>query len=101
MQHIFVPGDNDIGGEGREPVKDNKIKFFENAFGHKDISEIHNMTFYSVNYLKRTIPNVEVIEELSPDDAQLRIVVSHVPLLFKPSLFSDKVSFTKLNSIVN
>ncbi|XP_065161737.1 uncharacterized protein Mppe isoform X3 [Atheta coriaria] len=91
LKHIFVPGDNDIGGEGREPVKDNKIKFFENAFGHTDISEIHNMTFYSVNYLKRTIPNVEVIEELSPDDAQLRIVVSHVPLLFKPSLFSDKV----------
>lgn len=30
---MFLPGDNDIGGEGAEPVDDVKVKWFNQTFG--------------------------------------------------------------------
>ena len=35
--NIYVPGDNDIGGEGSDPVTDDKVQRFDKYFPSKDI----------------------------------------------------------------
>ena len=46
---VSVPGDNDIGGEGAEPVRQDKVDLFRAVFGGiKDTALVDFVQFYKV-----------------------------------------------------
>lgn len=89
FQHIWLPGDNDIGGEDTL-VTPNKLKRFEKAFSQPDIISSNNITFFKINRLTSAVPVYKNAREFY-DTSQIFVGLSHVPLLFKPSIFVDKV----------
>jgi len=47
VKHIYLPGDNDIGGEG-DPITRLKINNFEKYFKQPDVIKVQGITFYKV-----------------------------------------------------
>lgn len=45
---VSVPGDNDIGGEGAEPVKADKVRTFRRVFGGQQTTAVDFIQFYKV-----------------------------------------------------
>ncbi|KAJ8949953.1 hypothetical protein NQ318_002360 [Aromia moschata] len=89
VRHIWLPGDNDIGGEDTL-VTANKIKRFEGAFSQPDIISVKNITFLKINKLTRSIPVYKKDRSFFSTN-QIFVGLSHVPLMYKPSTFVDKV----------
>ncbi|XP_073978146.1 metallophosphoesterase [Rhodnius prolixus] len=82
---IFLPGDNDIGGED-ELIFFPNVKRFENYFDKKPIVERYqNIEFYKVNKLLRRFPTI------SNKNNTIRIAVSHIPLLGYADETTEKV----------
>ncbi|XP_075216328.1 metallophosphoesterase isoform X2 [Lycorma delicatula] len=79
---IFLPGDNDIGGED-ELVTRSKVSRFKKFFDQPDIVNLGNVQFIKVNKMQHSFPSVN-----GKEDDEIRIVVSHVPLMAFPSWFS-------------
>ncbi|KAI5640637.1 calcineurin-like phosphoesterase domain-containing protein [Phthorimaea operculella] len=69
---IWLPGDNDIGGEN-EPIKRNKVAEFAKVFNQPDVITYRNISFYKVNGITQYIP-----QEVHLDT--FKIVVSHYPV---------------------
>ncbi|XP_013187014.1 metallophosphoesterase 1 [Amyelois transitella] len=76
---IWLPGDNDIGGEG-EPIKKDKVKEFAEVFEQPDVITFKNISFYKVNGITYTVPH-----EMELVDNNYKIVVSHYPVTHKHS----------------
>lgn len=89
FQHIWLPGDNDIGGEDTK-VTPEKIQRFENVFSQPNLIQINNTVFFKVNRLIESIPIFKEPREFE-DRNKIFVALSHVPLMFKPSKFVDKV----------
>lgn len=84
---MWLPGDNDIGGEN-EPVRQNKVREFNKVFVQPDIVQYNDIAFMEVNAITHSIP------QIAPEDIYkytLRIVVSHYPLT-KHLAFGNQVS---------
>lgn len=82
---IYLPGDNDIGGEGSDLVTSQKINRFQSNFP-------------SPNHLLSTQAHYVLIERLTGNrnfpsitTSQVRVALSHIPLTFIHSQFSDAV----------
>lgn len=90
VQHIWLPGDNDIGGEGNDRIMEYKVKRFEHAFSQPDIIAIKNVKFYKINRLLSTMPRFSERKEFSNLDS-ITVGVSHIPLMMSPAVFVDKV----------
>ncbi|XP_018320679.1 uncharacterized protein LOC108733839 [Agrilus planipennis] len=90
VKHIWIPGDNDIGGEGNDFLTDYKIKRFEKAFLQPDIIGFNNLEFYKINMLTRTIP-VFYDKRDFYNTSRIIMGLSHISVLFTPSTFSEKV----------
>ncbi|XP_064292067.1 metallophosphoesterase 1 [Plodia interpunctella] len=86
---IWLPGDNDIGGEG-EPIKKDKVEEFAKVFMQPDVVRFWNISFYKVNGITNTVPQIVA----GPEDTNYKIVVSHYPLTHRHSFIS------KVNSII-
>lgn len=86
-----MPGDNDIGGEDTSVTSD-KINRFQHAFSQPDFIDFNNVTFFKINRLTMEIPAYKKKREFY-DTTQVFVGLSHVPLMFKPSTFVDKVRF--------
>ncbi|KAK9506070.1 hypothetical protein O3M35_008072 [Rhynocoris fuscipes] len=85
---IFVPGDNDIGGED-EPVYLSNVQRFEQFFASKsDLEKYEHLEFYKVNKLLRRFPN---ISNIKVNSSSIRIAVSHIPLLGYADDTTEKV----------
>ncbi|XP_014204848.1 uncharacterized protein LOC106636832 [Copidosoma floridanum] len=92
VMKIYLPGDNDIGGE--EDLVSNYIHGrFNFAYTQSDTLVYNSATFFKVNRLTQTIPS-------APKDAFLNdyternttnVVLSHMPLLFTPGTFVQNV----------
>lgn len=83
---IFVPGDNDIGGENEE-VTPLKLHRYENYFGPSvEIISYKNIKFFKVNSMTRMFPEYNV-----ENDTSIRIVLSHIPLLGVDSLLAEEI----------
>ena len=90
---IYLPGDNDIGGEGGDPVTLSKIVQFEKHFGPSapvhhvaewlDIAPISRLTEHGVFNLTQK-PSL-----LSP--SKMTIAVSHLPVLPLNGRFAERV----------
>lgn len=89
-QQIWLPGDNDIGGEGRDFVTPQKINRFNKVFPQGDFLSVYNITFFKINRMIQSIPKFEEKRNFY-DISRIFVGLSHVPLIFIPSLFVDKV----------
>lgn len=83
---VWVPGDNDIGGEN-EPIKADKVAEFEKVFDQPFVIMYRNISFYKVNAITNTIP--QYLDTLQSKN--YKIVVSHYPITNKRS-FAQKVN---------
>jgi len=91
--HIYLPGDNDIGGERGDPITQLKIDMFEKYFGPSlpvhhvtdwmDVVPVSRLTEHG-SFNLSTKP-----EHLSPKKVVL--AVSHVPVLPLNGRFAEKV----------
>lgn len=74
---MWLPGDNDIGGEN-EPIRHDKVLEFNKIFDQPSVISFKNITFYKVNSVMYKVPQ-------APDDADLnvKIAVAHYPVLSK------------------
>ncbi|XP_044751899.1 uncharacterized protein LOC123311856 isoform X2 [Coccinella septempunctata] len=89
FQHIWIPGDNDIGGEGLERITPKKINRFMSNFDQADVIEFEQVTFLKVNYLTHSVPKYK--KGNFYNTSMINIALSHVPLMFVPSVFVEKV----------
>ncbi|XP_034936354.1 uncharacterized protein C630.12 isoform X2 [Chelonus insularis] len=89
---IYLPGDNDIGGEDK-PVLVKHHERFKFAYSQPDTLTYKNVIFFKVNKLTYYMPN-------APKDAFLNfyternitnVILSHLPLLFSPGGFVKNV----------
>ncbi|CAH0726224.1 unnamed protein product, partial [Brenthis ino] len=77
IAQIWLPGDNDIGGEN-EPIRHDKVVEFNNVFNQQSVISFKNITFYKINSVMYKVPT-------GPDDPDLnvKIGVSHYPVASK------------------
>ncbi|XP_048512701.1 uncharacterized protein LOC105693240 [Athalia rosae] len=92
VMKIYIPGDNDIGGE-EDMVSSHINERFEFTYSQPDTLTYKSSNFFKVNRLTHLIPQ-------APNDAFLNdyternttnIVLSHMPLLFSPGSFVQNV----------
>ena len=92
IMKIYLPGDNDIGGE-EDSVSFNIHNRFNFAYTQPDTLVYKTVTFFKVNRLTHSMPD-------APKDAFLNdyaernttnVVLSHMPLLFMPGTFVQNV----------
>ncbi|KAJ8683185.1 hypothetical protein QAD02_018977 [Eretmocerus hayati] len=88
IMKVYVPGDNDIGGE-EDLVSHRKHERFIFTFGRQDSLIYKNILITKVNRLTETIPDINNL--LNSKSNVTTIILSHLPLLTKPGLFVDKV----------
>ncbi|XP_075992771.1 metallophosphoesterase [Anticarsia gemmatalis] len=77
VTQIWLPGDNDIGGEN-EPVRYEKLAEFEKSFQQPSVIYFRNISFYKVNGMTNKYP-----EGTDPDGnhtKDFKMIVSHYPL---------------------
>ncbi|XP_045618891.1 metallophosphoesterase 1 homolog isoform X2 [Procambarus clarkii] len=75
---IYVPGDNDIGGEGSDRVTPNKIQRFYSIFNQSTTLQYKFIDFIQV----QVMDDVDIKTTTVPHkDGRLRVLLSHIPLL--------------------
>ncbi|XP_054288846.1 uncharacterized protein LOC129004327 [Macrosteles quadrilineatus] len=84
---VFIPGDNDIGGED-EIVTDKKVARFMEHFASPSVVHVGNVQIVQVNKMQRIVPP---LPPLAAGDNMTRVVISHMPLLGVPSAFAAEV----------
>lgn len=73
-----MPGDNDIGGEGGEPVLSSNVNRFQEAFTRNDILDYNNtLRFFRINSMSNNLSD----PDHETNKHRLRIGLSHIPLL--------------------
>ena len=89
---IYLPGDNDIGGEGYEPVKPLKFERFRRFFGSENYWNLkNNLSVYHINHITDEIPKLtdeEIIEAQESLNAT-RLLIGHYPIM-QSGWFSEK-----------
>lgn len=86
IQYIYLPGDNDIGGEDDDRLTSEKIKRYDKTFTQPDSFRIKSVDFYKVNRLTMSIP-----KNISAEEKRINVALTHLPLLFLPNQFVQKV----------
>lgn len=85
---MFLPGDNDIGGEG-DPILPQIVHRFEKAF--QDAVEpvtYQNLEFYKINQMTLMFQEPEALS-----DGTIRVALTHMPILRKIHTLSKQVRF--------
>ena len=93
---IYLPGDNDIGGEGSDYVTQAKLDRFRSHFPSAEETVVRHLDLISVN---RILGDLNLIQEQwairnnnkSIDSSGFRAVLSHIPLTFINGVFSREV----------
>lgn len=80
MQEVWVPGDNDIGGE-MEPISKARIDAFERSYQNSSVVASKNILFYKVNAITNSFLKLE-----NNTTDSYKIVVSHYPVTLKYNL---------------
>lgn len=89
VKHIWIPGDNDIGGEDTK-VTLKKLQRFDRAFSQPSLNKINNITIFKVNRLTSIIPDYKKERDFY-DTSNIFVGISHMPLMFLPSPFVRQV----------
>ncbi|XP_055642979.1 uncharacterized protein LOC129779501 [Toxorhynchites rutilus septentrionalis] len=90
---IYIPGDNDIGGEYGEEVMPSKVRRFRQYFREKPAWVVNeNITFYNVNRIthEMVMNDPRLVKEKGKEvsDQYIRIFLSHMPFLSIPGSFT-------------
>ncbi|XP_055598895.1 metallophosphoesterase 1 homolog [Uranotaenia lowii] len=103
---IYIPGDNDIGGEAGEEVLPSIVRRFRQYFSEKPAWVVNeNVTIYNINKITHERPGhdprlegSETQEDVA--DRYIRIFLSHMPVLTSASSFIyDAIGKLKPNVI--
>lgn len=87
VDRVYVPGDNDIGGEGWEPVKREKVERFQIFFSSHDKLRLKkHLNVYVADLIRRYMPEPDKSEDFLN---ATRILVGHYPLTHGPDSFSS------------
>ncbi|KAK7071042.1 hypothetical protein SK128_007679 [Halocaridina rubra] len=76
-QTIYVPGDNDIGGEGSDVATWKKVQRFYQVFNQSMFVPYEFVDFTQV----RVMDDFEKVPNSSPDIERMVVLLSHMPLL--------------------
>lgn len=76
-------------------MTEHKLKRFQRAFAQPDLINHKNITFFKINRLTMSIPIYKEKREFY-DTTKIFVGLSHLPLMFMPSLFVDKVHYIYL-----
>jgi len=96
IHHIFVPGDNDIGGEGWDRVTPEKVERFEWAF-HAPIEDeeiFKFITFDRANIMpgaKSQLKHAESQHRGGSYKQTLKVLLSHIPMTDIPTGHGDGI----------
>ncbi|KAE9541860.1 hypothetical protein AGLY_003851 [Aphis glycines] len=84
---IFIPGDNDIGGDEEIVIRE-KVDRFHLYFGSPGVIENEKIEFIMVNQLIDSMPT-----NINPTNRTntMKIMFSHIPLTTKWTKFTDRV----------
>ncbi|EAT47222.1 AAEL001670-PA [Aedes aegypti] len=90
---VYIPGDNDIGGDDGEELKPSKVRRFRQYFSEKPAWIINdNVTIYNINKitLERPLndPRLDIKDGEDSSDRYIRIFLSHLPFLSNPGSFT-------------
>ena len=94
---IYLPGDNDIGGEGSDYVTQAKLDRFKRHFPSPEEMIVRHLDLISVN---RILGDLNLIHEqwgaaidTNPNNksSSFRAILSHIPLTFINGIFSREV----------
>lgn len=83
---MYLPGDNDIGGEG-DPILPQVVHRFEKAF-QEAIEPVtyQNLEFYKINQMTLMFQEPEALS-----DGTIRVALTHIPILKKIHTLSKQV----------
>lgn len=95
MQRIYLPGDNDIGGEGSEPVRAHAVERFENTFvsdydlTQHDLVRRLNLSLFVVDVFQQTATCLPMSSKRAGEctmsttnaSSSLRVVLTHAPAM--------------------
>lgn len=84
---VFIPGDNDIGGENNDRITLSKVNRFLTTF--KDPKKINYKN--RVHIFKTDSNYLEIPDKIENQGNETRIVLSHMPVLSKYSSLSKQV----------
>lgn len=94
VQNIYIPGDNDVGGEGKDYVSTFKVNRFHDAFNDTAITVVRDrFRFLHVNLMTRTYPEL-MVDNMNSSNL-LNIVLSHISILSYPGLTMKTVGIFK------
>jgi ethanolamine phosphate phosphodiesterase len=89
---IYIPGDNDIGGENGDQIRISVTDRFREMFEEKETWNYQNrISFYNINRITHDMPTVDDNHvDLEVVD-QIRVLLSHYQLLYIASNFAEEV----------
>lgn len=93
VKMIFIPGDNDIGGEAQEMVKPSKVKRFNNYFEDNNQWKLdHKLNVYHINRITHELPLLkdDEVPEIQENSGFTRIFISHFSVILVPGAYSYK-----------
>ncbi|XP_074648729.1 metallophosphoesterase 1 homolog [Tubulanus polymorphus] len=87
FEPVFISGDNDVGGEGSDPMTTSKVQRFEKYFPSKRVKTAKFVDIIDANIdlnkfateIKKDLKNVAT----QTDDKQLKIVINHSGILYR------------------
>lgn len=84
VQKIYIPGDNDIGGERHDYVTAFKTNRFHRSFNETSSVIVSNrLRFFNINLLTHIYPD---LNDTSSSTKLFNIVLSHISVLSYPGL---------------
>lgn len=85
---IYIPGDNDIGGEGRDLISEETVQRFRQYFSEQPTWVLeHKAKFFNINRFTRSMPPAE---DFNSDPESYSIFLSHASLLKNADFLSEK-----------
>ncbi|XP_067011180.2 uncharacterized protein Mppe [Anabrus simplex] len=89
IEVLYLPGDNDIGGED-DQITPEKLRRYEQSFRQTSSLSLKQVDIYQINRLTYSIPLV-IDNRTHFLENRTRVVLSHLPLLFLPNQYVNKV----------
>ncbi|ELU02083.1 hypothetical protein CAPTEDRAFT_121495, partial [Capitella teleta] len=80
FQHVYIPGDNDVGGEAYDMKTDAKVKRFNRNFLHSDSTHTSSVTKVKFIDFLRVNLYVELMAQQSSHDA-FHFLLNHMSIL--------------------
>ncbi|XP_055595879.1 uncharacterized protein LOC129746303 [Uranotaenia lowii] len=85
---IYIPGDNDLGREGLEPITAETVQRFQQYFSEQSTWELPgHAKFFNINRVRRTQP---VAADINWDPGSMNLFLSHLSLLKSADDFSEQ-----------